>query len=574
MSGAVAFYAPLKPPDHPIPSGDRRMARALLAALAHAGRPVELASRLRSYDRGGDPLRQRRLATLGARCAARLLRRYERRPPAAWLTYHAYHKSPDWLGPAVAGSLGIPYLIAEASFAPKQAAGPWAAGHAASERAIRQADVVLAMTARDAPCLAPLVAPPAELRPLPPFLDPAPFQAAHAARARHRAALAGRFGLDPGQPWLLAVAMMRQDVKLLSYRLLGAALRAVTAPGWQLLVVGDGPARAEVEACLVRARFAGAVAEEALPAFYAAADLMVWPAVREAYGLALLEAQAAGLPVVAGREGGVEEVVRDGVTGLLTPPREPAAFARAVDELLRAARAAACDGCRRAALRRRRARSRAGRGHARCGARRGGGHPGGAAMTRLLLLRHGLTAWNDSRRMQGRADLALSAAGRAEVLRWRLPAGWEGACWLTSPLRRARETAALLTAGPVVVEPRLIEMDWGAWEGRSRAELQAAAGEELAAQEALGLDLRPPRGESPREVCARLSQLVAELDALPAPVVAVSHNGVIRAALALATGWDMRSAPPLRLQRDQALALLCRPGGDLELQPPPLPLVA
>ena len=71
-----------------------------------------------------------------------------------------------------------------------------------------------------------------------------------------------------------------------------------------------------------------------LTALYAAADLMVWPAVNEAYGMALLEAQAAGLPVVAGRTGGVPDVVRDGVTGLLPPVGDAAAFAAAVVTLL------------------------------------------------------------------------------------------------------------------------------------------------------------------------------------------------------------------------------------------------
>ena len=80
--------------------------------------------------------------------------------------------------------------------------------------------------------------------------------------------------------------------------------------------------------------FAGALPEALLPALYAACDLYVWPAVREAYGLAMLEAQAAGLPVVAGREGGVAEVVQHGVTGILTPPRDPQAFARAIETLL------------------------------------------------------------------------------------------------------------------------------------------------------------------------------------------------------------------------------------------------
>jgi glycosyltransferase involved in cell wall biosynthesis len=343
MSGPVTFYAPLKPPDHPRPSGDRRMAQSLLTALAAAGYQTELASRLRSYDPTGDALRQRRLRTVGERLADRLLRRYaglvpEARP-CAWLTYHAYHKSPDWLGPRVTQALGLPYVLAETSFAPKQANGPWREGHLASERAIRSADVVLALTRLDAECLAPLVAPPAELRLLLPFLDPAPFRAARSERARHRAELATRCGLDPAAPWLLVVAMMRQDVKRDSYLLLGRALARLQDRPWQLLVVGDGPARDEIATELLRlgaerVRFTGVMAEAELPACYAAADLFVWPAVREAYGLAMLEAAASGVPVVAGRDGGVAEVVRDGVTGILTPTRDLDAFAAATASLL------------------------------------------------------------------------------------------------------------------------------------------------------------------------------------------------------------------------------------------------
>jgi glycosyltransferase involved in cell wall biosynthesis len=343
MSGPVAFYAPLKPPDHTVPSGDRRMARTLIQALKLADVPVELASRLRSYDRTGDPLRQRHIRGLGERVAAQLLERYRRmsaaRRPRAWLTYHAYHKSPDWLGPRVTAALGLPYLLAEASFAPKQREGAWADGHAVTEQAIRAADVVLALTEVDAGCLAPLVAPPAELRRLPPFVDTAPYRAARAERQRHRAALAGRFGLDPLRPWLLAVAMMRNDVKRESYAILAQALAQVNELRWQLLVVGDGPARPAVEAMLHalgenRVRFAGLVSEDALPPLYAVADLYVWPAVREAYGIALLEAQAAGLPVVAGREGGVAEVVADGHSAVLTAPCDASAFASAVRGML------------------------------------------------------------------------------------------------------------------------------------------------------------------------------------------------------------------------------------------------
>lgn len=109
---------------------------------------------------------------------------------------------------------------------------------------------------------------------------------------------------------------------------------------WRALLVGDGPARPEIEALMApfgeRVRFAGAVPHGELPSLYASADLYLWPAINEAYGMAFLEAQAAGLPVVAGRTGGVPAVVADGISGLLTPIGDAAAFAAAVKRLLQA----------------------------------------------------------------------------------------------------------------------------------------------------------------------------------------------------------------------------------------------
>lgn len=195
-------------------------------------------------------------------------------------------------------------------------------------------------------------------------------------------------------------------------------------------------------------------------------------------------------------------------------------------------------------------------------------------MTPLLLIRHGATAWNAAGRIQGQTDVPLSPRGRREVAAWRVPDGWRDARWLASPLARARETAALLTERKITIEPRLSEMDWGAWEGRRLVELRAAAPEAMARNEARGLDFRPQDGESPRDVCARLRQLIAELAAEPTPVVAVTHKGVMRAALVLATGWDMRGKPPWRLQRDRAFALACFPEGRVELTGTPLPLAA
>ena len=80
--------------------------------------------------------------------------------------------------------------------------------------------------------------------------------------------------------------------------------------------------------------FTGQLGADGLAVLYAAADLYVWPAINEAYGMALLEAQAAGLPVVAGDTGGVGDIVRHGETGLLVPVGDAAAFAEAVMSML------------------------------------------------------------------------------------------------------------------------------------------------------------------------------------------------------------------------------------------------
>src|SRR5258705_996076 len=156
----IAFYAPLKPPDHPIPSGDRRVAQLFLAALRLAGHDAFVASRFRSYEGHGDLIRQVRLAALGARLAGRFLRRCHKAPetaPELWFTYHLYHKAPDWLGPVIADALGIPYVVAEASDAPKQAFGEWAARRGASKRAIRPADPGIGVNPGNRDCLLPLL---------------------------------------------------------------------------------------------------------------------------------------------------------------------------------------------------------------------------------------------------------------------------------------------------------------------------------------------------------------------------------------------------------------------------------
>jgi glycosyltransferase involved in cell wall biosynthesis len=109
-------------------------------------------------------------------------------------------------------------------------------------------------------------------------------------------------------------------------------------PAWQCLVVGDGPARDRLrhlagELGLSRqVVFAGMRRDAArvLPAL----DIFVCPSLYEGFGIAIVEAMAAGRPVVASSAGGISEIVVHGETGLLVPPGDAAALADAIAALL------------------------------------------------------------------------------------------------------------------------------------------------------------------------------------------------------------------------------------------------
>lgn len=318
----IAFHTPLKPLDHPTPSGDRSMARALAAILRRLGHEVIPVDRYEPGQRSLvlpeflPSLRSIELARAGPLIDDR---------PDLWFTYHLWYKRPDYMGPLVSRNLRVPYVIAEASYAPKRAGGPWGSAHVDVAEAVRAADLVLTLNPDDAPMLMPLLRSRRHMRIVPPFLDPAPLRAA-VRKPRE------------GSPLLLAVGMMRKGDKLASYQLLAGALENVCDLDWRLMIVGDGEARGAVEEAFWslgdRVTFRGAVEASELPEIYANADVMVWPAINEAYGIALLEAQAAGVPVIAGRTRGVPAVVADGETGLLVPLRDVGAFADAVRSLL------------------------------------------------------------------------------------------------------------------------------------------------------------------------------------------------------------------------------------------------
>jgi glycosyltransferase involved in cell wall biosynthesis len=98
--------------------------------------------------------------------------------------------------------------------------------------------------------------------------------------------------------------------------------------GMRLVVAGDGPLRRRVPAAV------GFVPHDELQRLYARAAIVACPSRREGFGVACLEAMAHARPVVATAVGGLRDLVVDGETGLLVPPRDPAALRAALERLL------------------------------------------------------------------------------------------------------------------------------------------------------------------------------------------------------------------------------------------------
>ena len=322
----IAFYAPLKPVSSPNPSGDRLIGRLLKQALELGGHRVDVASSFRSYEGKGDAKQQMRLQSEGQQEAARVLAHLRLQPPDLWFTYHLYRKAPDWIGPLVCRELNIPYVVAEASFAPSQDEGAWAHGHQAVADTLAQVDLAFGMTAADEICLLPQLSTKAHYVRLKPFLDTEPFARAADRRSDARSKTSVAYGVAPDKPWLLTVAMMRPGVKFESYQVLADALKRCQDTPWHLFVVGDGPDCDAVHSLFKeledRITWLGALSSEAVTTYYAASDVYVWPSVRESPGMTFLEAQASGLPVIGGDGGGVPDVIKHGVGGFLTKKRD------------------------------------------------------------------------------------------------------------------------------------------------------------------------------------------------------------------------------------------------------------
>ncbi|MEP2030695.1 MAG: glycosyltransferase family 4 protein [Paracoccaceae bacterium] len=297
------------------------MARALQSALLSVGCSVDLASELRSLDSIGDPNRQIDLQAEADLEVKHLLDHGTPKKWQAWVTYHNYYKAPDLIGPTVSAMLGIPYIQIESTRARKRLQGPWRSFAQAAEAASDHADVIFHLTVHDRETLEERRSGAQKIVHLLPFLarshlDPVPERKIKRSK-------------------ILCAGMMRPGDKLASYQIAAQTLSQLSAADWQLEIAGDGLARPAVETLFApiadRVTFSGELEPTAMSKAYESADLFFWPGVNEAFGMVYLEAQAAGLPIIAQDRPGVRDVVHGGI---MTDPSDPIALTNSIDRLL------------------------------------------------------------------------------------------------------------------------------------------------------------------------------------------------------------------------------------------------
>ncbi|SDL16543.1 Glycosyltransferase involved in cell wall bisynthesis [Maridesulfovibrio ferrireducens] len=313
----IAFFAPHKPIDHETPSGDLMIGKSLHDYLCAHGHEVVIASRMRLRNVTTTPCKWPLLYFEYNKA----LKRVKDFAPDLWLTYHSYYKSPDLLGPLITKKLGIPYLIYQGVFSTKHRRNvkTWL-GFMANKNALLHADHVFANKEIDHKNLSRIILP-EKLTRTRPGINPDDFKFCPKSRTEIRKSLKIR-----DTPVLMSTAMLRSGVKEQSLTDLINAFAIVlkTFPETKLLIAGDGEARERLTSLAKQKTgdqviFLGKINRDELFKYYSAADIFAYPGIHEALGMVYLEAQSAGLPVVAYSTRGPKEAVAHGETGLLSP---------------------------------------------------------------------------------------------------------------------------------------------------------------------------------------------------------------------------------------------------------------
>jgi glycosyltransferase involved in cell wall biosynthesis len=327
----ILFYAPFKPLDHANPSGDLVTATSIFDFLLRQGHQVIPASSLRCRWIYWKPwswfkvIRERR----------RVDQRFYDSFTDLWITYHSYYKAPDLLGPVVARKLSIPYVIFQGIYSTKRRR-QWKAkpGFYLNRKSLCAADHVFSNKSVDLLNLKRLL-PEDRLTFVAPGIIPDEFSFDEDSRKKLR----GKWN-TANAPVIFSAAMFRPDVKTEGLIWVIRACGELYRHGlnFRLVIAGDGKKRQKLERLANdhladRVLFLGKIPRKDLYRYYSAADIFVFPGIRESLGIVFLEAQSCGLPVVAFNNAGVPEAVRDGETGFLVPMYALEPFVDAIKRL-------------------------------------------------------------------------------------------------------------------------------------------------------------------------------------------------------------------------------------------------
>ena len=309
----IAFYAPIKPPDHPIASGDRLIARNTITALERAGFEVFIASSFISYSKNPDSniLASKKSGALEE--AERVIATLRSNPPDLWFTYHPYCKAVDWIGSRVTEELDIPYVTLEACRTGQGSV--WDDWSAESRACLRRADLHFCLKPQDKSYLKDVVGVKASCVDVPPYID--------TDIPTNLPAFERPAGWRDDVPVIVSVGMMRPGKKTDNYVILSKALDSLTHLDWNLILVGSGPNQLKIGEIFGSCSFDESrfilpahIEQPGVLGIFLDSDIFVWPGFLEPIGMVYLEAQLMGLPVIGMNSLGHPPIVH-GKTGLV-----------------------------------------------------------------------------------------------------------------------------------------------------------------------------------------------------------------------------------------------------------------
>ena len=329
----ISFYMPFKPFGHKNPSGDLITGMELHDFLTTNNHEVEIVSTLRSRWLYLKPWQFVNVV----RERGRVINVLQNVPSDVWLSYHTYYKAPDLLGPTCSSRLSTPYVVFQGIYSTKRKRSlKTLPGFLLNRRALQAAQMVFTNKRTDELNLKRLL-PEERVKYIAPGLIPEQFNFDLVARR----ALKEQWQVGERRV-VMTTAMLRPGVKTTGVLRVIDSCVELRKRGHDiiLIVIGDGVNRTILEEegrekLQNNILFLGKIPRHELYRYYSAADVFAFPGINESLGMVYLEAQSAGLPIVACQDWGAKEAVVHAQTGLLSQFNQPEQFVSDIEILLR-----------------------------------------------------------------------------------------------------------------------------------------------------------------------------------------------------------------------------------------------